>query len=119
MATKAEVRQRVGEDLGLVAIGQDLESQDQARIDATYEEMYERLKDRGLAAWAYSGNIPAKFVPYFCLLMEEKLVTSYSVPESRALRIKSDAGPDGSLALNQIAALVSQEHESLDGYTDY
>lgn len=119
MATKAEVRQQVGEDLGLVPIGQNLESQDQARIDAAYDQAYARLKTRGLAAWAATGDVPADIVPYFCLLMEEKLLTSYSVPESRNIRIKTDAGSDGSIALMKIAELVIQEYDSTDSDTDF
>jgi hypothetical protein len=119
MATKAEVRQRVGEDLGLVPIGQDLESQDQARIDATYDEMYARLKEKGLAAWASDGEVPDRIVPYFCLLMEEKLLTSYSVPENRNIRIRTDAGEDGEKALLKLSQLTIQEYESIDDNTDF
>lgn len=119
MATKAEVRQRVGEDLALVAIGQDLENQDQARIDATYDEVYEYLVEKGLAGWASNGNIPTRVVPYLCLLMEQKLLTSYSVPDNRYMRISNDAGPDGMLALQKLAAMVTQEYESMDDPRDF
>lgn len=119
MATKAEVRQRVGEDLGIVPIGQTLESQDQIRIDSTYDEMYARLETAGLAAWAAAGSVPTDIMPYFCLLMEEKLLTSYSVPESRNVRIKTDAGLNGELAMAAISKLVIQEHDSVDNNTDY
>lgn len=119
MATKAEIRQRVGEDLGLVPIGQSLESQDQARIDATYGEVYERLKEKGLAAWAFASDVPTKLVPDFCLLIEERLLISYSVPDSRYMRISTDAGPGGQLALARFAGLAIQEYESVDGPADY
>ena len=119
MATVAEVRQRVGEDLGLVPIGQDLESQDQLRIDATYTEQYARLKDRGLALWPESGPVPDKLAESFCLLMEVKLLVSYSVPESRYLRITTQAGPDGQLALAAIAGEAVEEYESHDEPTDF
>lgn len=112
MATKAEIRQRVGEDLGLVPVGQPLENQDQTRIDATFSEMYERLKERGLATFPAAGPVPAKLVPSFCLLMASHLLTSYSVPESRYLRISTDAGPGGSLALNNFALLATPEYTS-------
>lgn len=119
MATKAEVRQRVGEDLGLVPIGQTLESQDQNRIDACYAEMYERVKEKGLATWPAAGPIPNKLVPSFSLLMASKLLTSYSVPESRYVRITNDAGPDGSLALSALASLAVPEYESSNDPADY
>lgn len=119
MTTKAEIRQRVGEDLGLVPIGQTLESQDQLRIDTTFDEMYARLKEKSLAAWSSSGAVPDRLAPYFCLLMEEKLLVSYSVPESRYLRIKTGAGENGKIAIANIAELVVQEYESLDNDTDF
>lgn len=119
MATKAEIRQRVGEDLGLVEIGQSLESQDQIRIDNTFDEVYEILKDKAIASWASTDEVPTKCVPYFCLLIEEKLLTSYSVPESRFLRIKKDAGDDGMVALLKLAALATQIYESVDNESDY
>ena len=119
MATKAEVRQRVGENLGLVPIGQTLESQDQMRIDAAYVEVYEHLKEKGLATWASTGDVPTKLVPSFCLLIAQKLLISYSVPESRYLRINTDAGIDGTVALRLLAELSIQEYEPLSGATDY
>ena len=119
MSTTAEVRQQVGEDLGLVPIGQDLENQDQARLDATYAQVFEQLKERGLAAWPLAGPVPDRLVPYLCLLIEQKLLISYSVPESRYVRINTEAGGDGDLAIKKIAGLIVQEHDSTDGPADY
>lgn len=115
MATKEEVRQRVGENLGIVPVGQDLENQDKNRIDMTFDEVYERLKEKGLATWASTAEVPTKLVPYFALMMEEKLLISYSVPDSRTVRIKSDAGPDGEEAMNKLAELAIPEYESTEG----
>lgn len=119
MATKAEVQQRVGEDLGVVPVGQSLEAQDEARIAAAYQEAYEQLKEKGLASWAYTGSVPVKLVPYFCLLIEEKLLVSYSVPESRFLRIKTSAGENGGIALGKLAEYTVQEYEPIDEPQDY
>lgn len=119
MATKAEVQQRVGEDLGIVPVGQSLEAQDEARIEAAYLESYEQLKEKGLASWAYAGSVPTKLVPYFCLLVEERLLVSYSVPESRFLRIKTSAGENGALAIMKLAELILPEFESVDDVQDY
>lgn len=114
MSTKAEMVQRVGEDLALVPIGQTLEPQDDARITATFSEVYEKLKEKGLATFASTADVPTKLVPYFALLMEEKLLTSYSVPDTRYQRIKQDAGPDGKTALASIAELAIPEYDSTD-----
>lgn len=119
MAAKEEIVQRVGEDLALVPIGQDLENQDKARIEATYEEIYERLKTKGLATWASTADVPTELVPSFCLMMEEKLLTSYSVPDTRFQRIKNDAGPNGDIAELNFAELITPEYESIDDVTDF
>jgi len=119
MASKAELRQRVGEDLSLVPVGQDLESQDQLRIDATIDEVYEFLKEKGIATWSSTADIPTKFVPYFALMVEEKLLTSYSVPDSRYQRIKQDAGPDGRTAFAKLSELAVPSYESLEDETDF
>lgn len=119
MATPAQVRQRVGEDLGLVPVGQDLESQDQARIDATYTEVYEYLKEKGLASWASTGDVPDRVVPYLALLMEVKLLVSYSVPDTRYVRITTDAGPNGMLALQKLAEMTVQEYDATDNEMDF
>lgn len=115
MTTKAEMRQRVAEDLALVPIGQSPENQDQARIDATFDEVYERLKEKGLATWASTAGVPTKLTPYFALMMEEKLLTTYSVPEGRFNRIKLDAGAGGDIAMNALAELAIPEYDTTDG----
>lgn len=119
MGTVAELAQRVGEDLSLVPIGQSLEAQDLTRITATYNEVYARLKHKGLAVWASSATIPEELLPYVALMMEEKLVTSYSVPDLRAQRIKADAGPDGNFAELKISQLGMQPYESVTEESDF
>lgn len=119
MATKQEVRQRVGENLSIVEFGQALESQDAARIDQTFGEVYTRLKSKGLAVWASTAEVPEELVPYYALMMEEKLLTSFSVPQSRYDRIKFDAGDNGDKALAAISELVVPKYESTDDTTDF
>jgi len=119
MSTQAEVRQQIGEDLGLVPIGQILEAQDQSKIDKAISAGYKRLKSKGYASWASTGDIPDEVVPYFCLLVEQALLVSYSVPDSRYVRITTAAGPDGSIAIGKIADMVTQDYESTNSYQDY
>lgn len=119
MATKEELIQRVGEDLSLVPIGQELEQHDVLRIEATYRETYQRIQAEGYDTWAYADEIPDRAVPYVALMMEEKLLTSYSVPDLRYQRIKADAGPNGDLAMIDLAEVVVVEEDSVDDAKDY
>lgn len=119
MPTKEQLIQRVGEDLALVPIGQDLEQHDILRIEATYNEVYQRVKDNGYATWLVGGTIPDAVMPYVALMMEEKLLTSYSVPDNRYQRIKTDAGPDGEEALKCLADMVTNDYESTSDAMDY
>ena len=49
--TKNEIRDRVATDyLGILQLGQSLQSQDDVRILQGYDEVYEYLKKKGLAS---------------------------------------------------------------------
>lgn len=117
--TTEQLVQRVGEELSLVPIGQSLENQDASRIEATYNEVYQRIKKQGYATWASDADIPSAAVPYVALLMEEKLLTAYSVPESRWARIKSDAGPNGDTAMMNLAEATTNDYESTEDEMDF
>lgn len=117
--TIAQMVQRVGEELSLVPIGQDLESQDKLRIQSTYVETYERIKLSGYATWSSTESIPSEAVPYVALMMEEKLLTSYSVPDSRYQRIKLDAGNNGDTALLNLSKVAINSYESTEDERDF
>lgn len=107
MATKAEVRQRIGEELRLVAIGQALDNQDKVRIDAGINEAYGKLKSKGISLWAQEGTYPDAIVPYFCLIVEENLIRStYAVSNDLYQRIKLDAGQDGIVAMRNLSSAL-------------
>jgi len=111
MASQADIIQRVAEDLGITAIGQAIEAQDNTRLTATYNEVYAKLKEKGLATWAAAAAVPTALVPFFALMMEQKLLTSYSVPDSRYQRIMMEAGQDGVHALLKMTELVVPEYD--------
>ena len=119
MTTKAEMLQRVGEELGLVPVGQSIEAQDVIRIGAAYDEVYERLKDKGLATWAFSADVPTALTPYMALIMEEKLLTAYSLSDARYQRIKLDAGENGDKAMKDFARVALKFHESTTENCDF
>lgn len=121
MAQKADLVARVGVDLGLVRLNGSLQNQDNTRISSAYDEVYERLKEEGLAVWSSTGTVPTSIVPYVCLLMAQNCVMSgsYGVPIDRYQRIMSEAGPDGRRARANISAIVIPEQESTIEVKDY
>jgi len=120
MASQADIIQRVAEGLGLVPIEQAPEAQDVTRILGTYVEVYAMLKEKGLAVWAASANPPDALVPYFILLILQKLAgIHYSVPDSRLQRINLEAGPNGMTALLKLAEMTVALYEPIEQDCDY
>lgn len=77
MATEAEVRDRAANDLGMLRLGQSLQNQDKVRIETAYDEVYEQLKEEGLATWASDGSIPTKLVPHVAILIAHNCLNTY------------------------------------------
>lgn len=119
MKSKDAIIQSVGEDLALVPVGQDIEDQDKTRIQATYEQCYDRLKEEGVATWAAESDVPDRVVPFLTVMICERLLTTYSVPEARYIRIKNDAGQDGENAIRLIREVVLPDYDSTTDATDY
>lgn len=119
MATKAETRDRAATLLGRLKIGQALQHQDKVRIEAAYDEVYEDLKDEGLAIWATTASVPAAVVPHVAALMAWNCLDDYGVSDSRYQRILNKVGRRGETAKSEIRRLVTPEYESLDEPTAY
>jgi hypothetical protein len=119
MTTKAEMRQKVAENLALVPVGQAVQSQDQARIDAVYSEIYQRIKEENLAVWASTAEVPDKVSHFYALMMEQRLAISYGISDARYQRILGESGPEGDEALKKIARLLTPAYESTVENQDY
>ncbi len=91
MATVAAVIDRAANDLGLLRLGQTLQSQDSARINSAYNEVYAMLKHEGINNWISTGAIPDEVVPYIAVLMADNCLSTYAVSDSRYKRIKQDS----------------------------
>ncbi len=115
MATKAELRDRAANDLGLLRLGQALQAQDVTRIEAAFDEVYADLGTEGLNVWSSSGSCPAALNPHVAALMADNCLNTYSVSVERYQRIKAASG----MAKREIRRLVTPEYESVDEPTDY
>lgn len=119
MATKAEIRDRAANDLGILRLGQSLQHQDKVRIESAYDEVYEELKDEGLAIWASTAEVPTKLVRHVVALVADNCLSTYGVNEARFARIKLAAGQDGETAKRAIRKNITPEYESTDEPVDY
>lgn len=101
--------------LGLLRFGQDLQNQDQVRIEAAFDEVYDDLKDEGLAIWASTAAVPTELVPHMAALVAMNCTEDYGVSDSRYQRIAAKAG----VAKREIRRLVTPAFESLEEPADY
>lgn len=115
MSTVAAVKQRALELLRVVEVGQSTESQHDTRIGSAYTEVYNDLKEEGIAVWAEAGTIPDNIVPHLVGLMAWNAIDDYGVSDSLYQRISIKA----SNAKREIRALVTQKHESLSEPDDF
>jgi len=115
MATVAEVKKRALQLLGITRINQAAQSQDDTRIATAYTEVYEDLKEEGLATWASTGTIPDGVVPHLVALMAFNAVDEYGVSTERYQRIVGRVIP----ATKEIRKLTTPKYESLEESTDY
>lgn len=115
MATKAEVRNRAAENLGILPVGQTLASEHQTRIDAAYDEVYDDLKVDGLATWAEANEVPDELVPYVATLVAFTCTETYPISPARYNRVVNKAAT----AKREIRRIITPKYESLENATDY
>ena len=118
--TKAEVRNRAASDyLGILRLGQSLQSQDDTRISDAYDEVYEQLKKDGLATWASTASVPAAIVPHMVVLVAQQCQGTYGLSPARQVLILNTAGDNGEKAKTEIRKLASQDYASQDEPVDF
>ena len=118
-STTAEVIDRAANDLGVLRLGQALQSQDQTRMNSAYAEVYDQLKDEGLAIMTSTADVPDKLVPWIVALVALNASETYGVSDQRMTRILSKTGPTGDRALREIRKIVTPPWESLEEPRDY
>lgn len=110
MATKADIRNRAAESLGILPIGQALENQYKTRIDTGYGEVYAVLKEEGIAYWSISADVPEKFAPAVISLVARNCLTLGTTTTRRDL-ILNAAGVDGEKAHAIIRRLGAEKYK--------
>ncbi len=117
MGTRAEVRDLVGQALGVLPLNQVLESQDAARIDRAYNTIYAKLKKDGQAVWALAGSVPDDLEQHFADRIADSLVASgtYSVSDKRHARITIA----NAIAEREIRKLTTPDYTSQSRADDF
>ena len=115
MASKADFRDRAANMLGILPFGQSLDHQDKTRIESAYDEVYDDLKDEGLAIWATAGSAPDRLTPHVAALMAANCADDYGVSPARYQRIMGKAA----IAKREIRALTIPTYESVRDPVDF
>lgn len=113
--TKAEIRDRIAQEVGILQIGQSLEDTDKVRIEQGYDEVYADLKRNNLNFWSSTGSIPNQFVPYVIALVAENISNTYLIPNERYARLL----PMIQKAKAKIASLGAEPYKSTKRAVDY
>jgi hypothetical protein len=115
MVTKADIRDRTAQEIGILQIGQSLEDTDRVRIEQGYDEVYADLKRNNLNFWSATGDIPNQFVPYVTALIADNISDTYSIPNERYARLL----PKIQKAKAKIASLGAEPYKSTKKPLDY
>lgn len=78
--TRAELVTQAGEELLLIAAGQELETEDQQKIDSRVDGMFAELSARGVCDVTDDGAIPIEWAECLALLLANASATAFGKP---------------------------------------
>lgn len=113
--TLAKTLNRAGRMLGIVKYSEALSADHSAVLTEFYEEVYDQLKDEGLAIWVSAGPLPDKVYTPVAALVAFAATEDIGVPAERYNRILARRNA----ALPAIRKYVTPAAESLEEPTDY
>jgi hypothetical protein len=120
MANQQAMINRAAQWLGVRRLGQALQADHQARIAAAYAEVYDQLKNEGLAVWASDGEVPDKIVASVAALMAWNCLDTYKVSADLYQRIvNATGGEEGEIAKAKIRKYTTTPYTSTDSPTDF
>lgn len=116
MKTKSEIRDKVGEMLGVIGRGDTLEAGAATDIEDVYDQVYAELKHEGYATWASTASVPAEFVPHMVAKVAYTCIGNpFSVSEKR----KAIVAEKVVLADRMIPYFATPRYEPHKEPTDY
>jgi len=114
MATVDEVKYSALELL-TVAQNDTMSAAQSARMDKSYNKVYDELNETGLAIWAVAGVIPDRIASHVETLMAFEASSAYFVPDAAYARIVAKER----IARREIRRLTQPDYESVDRPRDF
>lgn len=82
MATKAELRNKVLQKLGIIDATETPRSEDQTLVEDAYDAVYQELRSRHLVDWGSTEDIPTWAVLHVRDLVANRVTNEYGLPRS-------------------------------------
>jgi len=102
-------------ELGVLRLGQSLQTADQTYLNQKYDETYAELKNEGLATWISTGSVPDELVSHVTALVCQKCSEVYSLSDNRYQRLSAR----WNAAKREIRRITTPSYESLEDPKDY
>ena len=110
---------RAANECGKLRLGQSLQTQDQTRFQAGYDEVYDDLETEGLATWSSTGAMPNNVAPWVIWLVAHNCAGTYGVSLARFNRIVGHTGLNGERAKRELRKILQPPHSSEEPVMDY
>ena len=117
--TKAQIVDRAAQECGKLRLGQSLQTQDQTRFEAAYDEVYGELENEGLAVWLSTASVPTKLAKLMVFLVAHNVSGTYGISGARFERIVLITGAEDEKAYRQMKKIITPPHSSEDENVDY
>lgn len=115
MATKAELRNKVLQRLGVIDPEETPSSADANTVEEAYLELYDELRKSGHVSWASGGSIPSEAVRPLVNVIAYELLPEFLVPGEQAMKIQSAYQS----AIRRLRAVMSEPYTSDSKFSEY
>ena len=86
-----EVRNSAARKLGILGVGQTLQSEYAADLDDAYGELHSQLLNLGAIDFGPTSDVPAAYAPAVASLLAQMRMLEYKPPPERMIAIQNDA----------------------------
>lgn len=108
--TKTQIADEALERLGVKPIGQTSNTDENADLQAAYDELYAELEADGLVYWGAAESVPERYVSTIANLMAYTRLHKYPPPATILTMITAETGNDGEKGKNKLRRLIKANH---------